>query len=104
MARARTNIRKILVPALVSLLLCGIVVGKLPELVSLSDNTANDFAIRRTDSVASRPLLGVSRQVRAADIDSNICVPELHFSPVNPLEKTELVPSNAFFLHSALRT
>jgi hypothetical protein len=102
MLRGRTNISKILLPGLVFLLLCGIVAGEFPELLSLSDNTANDFTVRRTDSVVSPALLGASTHVRKADINSSTC--ELHFSRVSPFEKAELVPSAAFTVHSVLRT
>jgi hypothetical protein len=104
MSRGRTNISKILLPGLVFLLLCGIVAGEFPELLSLSDNTANDFTVRRTDSVVSPAFLGASTHVRKADINSSTCTPELHFSRVSPFEKAELIPSAAFTVHSVLRT
>jgi hypothetical protein len=53
---ARTEIRKILVSSLVALLLCGIVASEFPELLSLTDNTANDFTLRKTNTEGLRAL------------------------------------------------
>ncbi len=104
MLRGRTNIDGILASALVFLLLCGIVAAEFPELLSLTDDTANDFTARRADSVVSPTLVHASRHVRKADIDSYTYAPELFFSRVSPFDKAESVPSGAFILHSVLRT
>jgi hypothetical protein len=104
MARGRTNIGKILVPALVFLLLCGIVGAEFPELLSLTDNTANDFTLRSTNSVVSPIRLDTSSHLRATDIESNTPAPGLLFSRLRSFEKAALVPSAAFILHPALRT
>jgi hypothetical protein len=100
----RINIAQLLVRALVLLLLCGIVAGEFPELVSLTDNAANDFTVRRTDSVGSPALLSAKRHVRITEMVSNTHSPQLPFSQVSPFEKAAFVPSDAFLLHSILRT
>jgi hypothetical protein len=104
MSCGRTNVGKILVRALLLLLLCGIVAAELPELLRLIDNTANDFTVRRIDSLVSSTLVHASRHVRKADIDSYACAPELFFSRVSSFEIALLIPSNAFILHPILRT
>jgi hypothetical protein len=55
---------KILVPTIVGLLLCGLVASELPEILSLTDNTANDFTIRKASTPQSAP------KVSAASYDS----------------------------------
>src|SRR5450432_2914912 len=102
MFRGRTMISKILLRALVSLLLCGIAASEFPELLSLTDNTSNDFTVRRTDSLALHARLEGSRRVQKADIASNICVPELYFSLLSPLKEIELVVTDTFILDSVL--
>jgi len=52
----RTKIGKILLPVLATLLLIGIVSSEFPELLSLTDNTANDFAVLKVNTVVSRTL------------------------------------------------
>lgn len=104
MARRRTHIGGILVPALAFLLLCGIVFAEFPELLSLTDNTANDFTIRKTDTFALPVHLYVDGHIRILDIDSKILVLNFHFSRLSPFEKTALVPTKLFILLSDLRT
>jgi hypothetical protein len=101
MLSKRISIGKIVAEALVLLLLCGIVAGEFPELLCLTDNTANDFTVRRIDPVVSPSLLVASSHVRQA---SNTYTPELLFLSASPFEKTVLIPSGAFILHSILRT
>ena len=104
MLRGRFKFGQILVRALVLLLLCGIAAGKFLELLSLTDNTTNDSTVLRADSVISPNLVRTGGHVRKADIDSYTGAPELLFPRVRRFEKTELVPSAAFILHSVLRT
>jgi hypothetical protein len=94
---------KILTRAVLCLLLCGIFAGELPELLSLTDNTANDFTVRSAYSVVPHVRLNASKDVRIADRDSRPA-PNLFFSHLSPFEKAELVPSEVFILYSILRT
>jgi|SRR5271156_238436 len=103
MARKRTGIGKFLIPALVFLLLCGIVTGEFPELLSLTDNTTNDFTISRTKAPVTPVLPDASKHVRVGGTDFSTPVPDVFFSRLNTLETAALVPSDLFILHSVLR-
>jgi len=104
MLSKRISIGKIVAQAMILLLLCGIVAEEFPELLSLTDNTANDFTVRRIDPVVPPSLLVARRHVRQVDIGSNTYTPELQFLSARPFERTVLIPSGAFILHSILRT
>ena len=45
---------------MVGLLLCGLVTAELPELLSLTDNTANDFTLRKASTPQSAPNLSAA--------------------------------------------
>lgn len=69
MVRKTASVGKVFGQVIVFLLLRGIAAGEMPELLTLTDNTANDFTIRAaTKSVISTLLRNVSRRVRAADV------------------------------------
>ena len=89
--------------ALVSLLLCTIFVSELPELLSLTDNTANDFTMPSANSLVL-PVLHGSLHVEKPVIAFNISTQDSRFGRLGSVEKTELAPSHLFILHSALRT
>jgi len=62
MERKQTGIGKVIAQALILLLLCGIVGGEFPELLSLTDNASNDFTVskKKPSSYAlSRTLAGM---------------------------------------------
>jgi hypothetical protein len=101
---ARIKIRKILVASLFSILLCGIVASEFPELLSLTDNTANDFTIGKTNTEALHALPDARGPVRIADIDSSVPADTLLHSRLIPFEKAVPVPSELFILHPVLRT
>jgi hypothetical protein len=88
--------------ALVSLLLCAIFASELPELLSLTDNTANDFAMRSADS-SVWPVLDSARNVRKAAIKFDNSTQDSLFGRLGSPEKMELAPSRLFILYS-LRT
>jgi len=50
MPSRRSNSATILIAVIVGLLLCAVVVAELPELLTLTDCTANDFAVRKTST------------------------------------------------------
>jgi hypothetical protein len=90
---------RILVAALATLLLCVVVNSELPELLSLTDNTANDF----TMSSAKPLVLPVLRE--ATDIPKT--AKDFRNPAFNPLysqlggfEKASLVPSVVFVRYS----
>ncbi len=100
----RIKIRKILLASLVCLLLCGIVASEFPELLTLTDNTSNDFTVRNTSTAGLRALPEAQRPVRIADINSTVPAAILLHSRLIALEKSAPVPSELFILHSILRT
>jgi hypothetical protein len=100
----RTKIGKIFLPVLASLLLIGIVSSEFPELLSLTDNTANDFAVLKANTVVSRTLPAAGRPFRFADIDSSHAGSTLHSSALITFEKAAPHSSELFFLYPVLRT
>lgn len=103
MASRRTHIRKILPPAIVFLVLSGIVVAQFPELLSLIDDTTNDFTVRKTNTVVLSVLLGGSEVVRMSGLFSG-SASGLLLSRPSPYDKLASAPSKLFLLHSDLRT
>jgi len=89
--------------ALVSLLLCAIVASELPELLCLTDNTANDFTIRSADSLVS-PVLHSAKKLQKAGIECNNSSQDSLFGRPGIREKTEFCPPLVFILYSVLRT
>jgi hypothetical protein len=104
MASPRIKIGKILLLALVSLLLVGIVSSEFPELQSLTDNTANDFTVLKANTVVSRILPAAGGPFRIADIDSSHPGFTMHSSAQIPFEKAAPHSSELFILYSVLRT
>jgi hypothetical protein len=71
MVSKRARIGRVFAQAIVFLLLCGVVGGELPELLTLTDNTTNDFTIRTTTNSVISPLLrSGSRRAGVADVAS----------------------------------
>jgi hypothetical protein len=97
MPRRITTLRMLGI-ALVSLLLCAIFASELPELLSLTDNTTNDFTVRSADSLFS-PVLASARNVRKSAIEST---QDPLVGRMGSPEKTELAPC-LFILYSAQR-
>lgn len=89
--------------ALVILLLCAIFASELPELLSLTDNTANDFTMPSANSLVF-PILHGPLNVEKPVIKFNISTQDSLFGRLGSVEETELAPSHLFILHSALRT
>jgi hypothetical protein len=101
MIRKRASTGRIVAQVIVFLLLCGIVGGEIPELLTLTDNCSNDFAVRKTNSAISSLLHGASKHVRAANGAPEIGISFSHFGPV---EKAALVPSAALIPDTVVRT
>ncbi len=104
MTRKRTRIGGIVAQVIVFVLLCGIVGGEFPELLSLTDNTSNDFTVRKTNSTVSCLSRDASRHDRVSDVAPNIAERVSTFSCFSPFERAELVPSGVLNLYSILRT
>lgn len=88
---------------LVSLLLCGIFASELPELLSLTDNTANDFTMRSANPLVA-PVLDGARNVLKATMKFNNPTQDSLFSRAVSPEKMEFAPLLHFILYSVLRT
>ena len=99
----RSSIVRTLGIALVSLLLCTIFTSELPELFSLTDNTANDFTMPSANSLAL-PVVHGAINVEKTVIKFNISTQDSLFGRLGSVEKTELALSRLFILYSALRT
>jgi hypothetical protein len=104
MTRRRTRIGGIVAQVIVCLLLCGIVGGEFPELLSLTDRTLNDFTVRKTNSKVSSLPRDASRHDRVSHVTPNIAARDNAFSRLSPFERAKLVPSGVFSLYSILRT
>jgi hypothetical protein len=104
MTRRRTRIGGIVAQVIVCLLLCGIVGGEFPELLSLTDSTLNDFTVRKTNSMVSCVPRDASTHDRVSDVAPNIAARDDTFSRFSPFERAESVPSSVFSLYSILRT
>jgi hypothetical protein len=105
MARARLKIVGLLVPALLSLLLGGIVAAEFPELLSLTDNTANDFTICKVKPLSVHDVRDAGRAVRTIDMDSTRSASARLLSHLRLLEEAgSLLTSEAVILRPVLRT
>ena len=94
---------KTLVTTIVSVLLCGIVAAELPELLSLTDNTSNDFTICKVNS-SLLPIAHSVQNVQKAAIDLKDSSHNSLFLHLAPFVGAELIPALLFILHSILRT
>lgn len=103
MARKRTQVGKILVTAVVCLLVCGIVAGEFPELLSLTDNATNDFTVVQTEST-TLPVLVHASSCPAAEINGSISATTLPFSDLSPIQEEASIPSQKSALYFVLRT
>lgn len=63
MLRPRSTAAMLLVSIIVSVLLCGIVAAELPELLTLTDNTSNDFTIHKSGLAERAPKLSVANHL-----------------------------------------
>lgn len=104
MVRSQTKIGGIVAQVVMFLLLCGIVFGEFPELLSLIDNTSNDVVVRITASMAPSLPRGASKRDPVASLEANIPAHDSALWHLTPFEAAELVPSDVYLLYSILRT
>jgi len=104
MANRKPRIGRILVTALTVLVLCGIVAAELPELLSLTDDTTNDFSLRNTNILVSPVRLDAHRPVAIVDPDANPAGSRFFLLRPNLFNPAALTPSELFLLYSVLRT
>lgn len=102
MFRRGSTSAKLLVAVAASVFLLGIVATELPELLTLSDNTSNDFAMRKAGSAECASMLStanhrpMSLNMKDSEYGTDIrCAPAL--------EDPKPASSDLFFLHSVLR-
>ena len=88
--------------ALLSVLLCAILASEFPELLSLTDNTANDYAVPNADSLVL-PVLDSARNVEKPTIEFNISTQDSLFRHIGTAEGTEMALCFNI-LHFVLRT
>jgi putative cell wall-binding protein len=103
-ASKRTHLRKILAPGLFVLLLCVIVLVQFPELISLNEDTTNDFIIRKANTADLLAAPDACRHLRITDIVAESPALESLFSRLSQFETAAFVPAELSILHSVLRT
>jgi len=98
----RCTSAKWLVPVLGSLLILGILSAELPELMSLLDNTANDFVVRkigRRESATRLALAGYDSVLPAVKhFEYDRCA-----DPAVTFVRAKVASPELFVLHSVLR-
>jgi hypothetical protein len=99
----RDIVVKTFVAAVVSLLLCGIIAAELPELLTLTDNTSNDFTICKISSSRLSNAQSVQNLQKAA-MDLNKPSRSSLFVHLRFFVKAQLISALLFILHSILRT
>jgi len=101
MLAPRSVLGRLLFTLVVCLLLCGIVFAETPELLSLTDNTSNDFTIRKAGSRECTLKLSAAMH-KSAPLDiSFACGPSIHCALT--FLGAETTSSDLLVLHSALR-
>lgn len=101
MSRRRLTSARILFPVVASLLVLGIVGAELPELLSLVDNTSNDFMVRKVGREGARPFAAASHGSLLPDTRNLDCGTRTYGAAA--VLGTELVSFDLFVLHSVLR-
>jgi len=103
MARPRSRIARCLLYALVCVLMCAAFASELPEQLTLTSDTSNDYTLQSSASLKSIQLVSALRQ----DIGSSLIVappfPSWHSIPT-VLEGGFVQAQSLFILHSVLRT
>jgi len=97
----RSTLRRLFFSLVVCSLLCGIVSAELPELLSLTDNTSNDFTIRKANAREYTPRLSTRIHESPLYAKNFECSARTRFEPT--FVGAERISSNLFVLHSVLR-
>ena len=102
MSKHRSIFSRVVFCLLVCVLLCGIVSSELPELLSLADNTSNDFTFRKGGGQECTSTLSAAvHKSVPLDTKNSECGPCTNCAPT--LMATETVSYDLFVLHSVLR-
>jgi len=91
---------RLLFSSVVCLLLCGIVSAELPELLSLTDNTSNDFTIRKAGSQECTSTLRATIH-KSVPLDNFECGADTHSAVIFVVAET--IFSDLLAPHSVLR-
>ena len=102
MSNRRHNRAGLLVPILMGLLILGIVGAELPELLSLVDNTSNDFVVRKIGQGAGTARLAIAVHASALP-DTRHFLGDTSANRLATFVGRELISSELFLLHSVLR-
>jgi hypothetical protein len=102
MFRRRSTSAKLLVAVAASVFLLGIVATELPELLTLSDNASNDFAIRKGPTEFASILSTAGQRPLTWNMKGLENGSEIRWAPA--LEDPERASPDLSFLHSVLRT
>jgi len=102
MSSRRLTSARILLPVVASLLILGIVGAEIPELLSLVDNTFNDFMVRKVGRAeCARPLAPASPSSLLPDTRNLGCGTRTH--GLATVVGAESVSFDLVVLHSVLR-
>ena len=99
---SRATVVRTLGIALLSVLLCAIFASELSELLTLTDNAANDYALRSADA-SGLPVLDSAKNAEKPTIEFNVSARHSLFGRIGSAEDTESALC-VYILHFVLRT
>lgn len=102
MSRRRHTSARLLIAVLASLLILGIFSAELPELLSLLDNTSNDFVVRKVSRGECAPRLTMASHGSVLLVMAN-SGGSRHADFAAAFVGAEVISSELFVLHSVLR-
>jgi hypothetical protein len=102
MSRRRITLAGLLAPLVASLLILGVVAVELPELVSLVDDTTNDFVVRKGGHTESTLTVTAPSQ-NLGSFQGKHFAPEAHQECAAGFVVPLVGSSELFLLHSVLR-
>jgi hypothetical protein len=102
MSKRRLTTFGLLAPLVASLLILGMVAAELPELLSLVDDTSNDFVVQNA-SHGSSTSTAVASSHCGLTLEAKNYGPEARQEGAAGFVPTEVVTSELFLLYSVLR-
>ena len=102
MRTPRSILGRLLFSSAVCLLLGAIVAAEVPELLCLTDETSNDFSVRKASGRAVTPTLSAVKQ-RSAILDTENFEHKGCACDARIFRDTQIVLSDLFVLHSVFR-
>lgn len=103
MPSRRSSASKLLVPIIVGLLLCGVIAAELPELLSLTDNTSNDFTLRKSPAPQGAQNLRAASN-NAGRVNTEVFADNQQFGRTAAFDEVKRVSPNLFVVLCTLRT